>query len=87
MSMMRCGCCDGFSDTDDGEGTFEIKGRDYVSQTCLEDEAHGYLDEDTGDIKPEHLSDSAKRDRALHDKGEAMAAQAEDLWGREGRQL
>ena len=77
--MIRCNCCDDFFDTDGGEGSFEIKGKDYVCQPCLEDESRDYLDEDTGDIRPQHLSEGAKRERALHDKGEAMAALAEDM--------
>lgn len=77
MSMMQCKDCDRFIDTDDGEGCWEIKGKDYVCQICLEDPERDYLEED-GDLKPEHLSETAKRERALHDKGEKMAGQAED---------
>ena len=78
MSMIICNDCGGYCDTDDGGGCWEIKGKDYVCQTCLEDPDHDYLNEDDGDLKPEHLSDMAKQDRAFHDRGEAMAAMAED---------
>lgn len=76
MSMMRCNDCCGYFDTDDGDGCWEIKGKDYVCQSCLEDPVSDYLDD--GDLKPEHLSEDAKRERARRDRGEMMAALAEE---------
>lgn len=74
MSVMQCTACGNFIDTDyDSEGCWEIKGKDYICQTCFEDS--DYLAED-GDVKPELLSDSAKRERAMHDRGKMMAAMA-----------
>lgn len=55
MSMIICTDCGGFCDTDDGEGSFEVKGKEYVCQACLEDPESDYLDEDTGELKA-HLA-------------------------------
>jgi len=76
MSMMRCNCCGNHIDTDfDCEGAWDVvvKGSDkkkaFVCGSCCEE----YLTED------EIFDPDLPAERAMRDKGDAMAAKAEDM--------
>jgi hypothetical protein len=75
MSMLACSYCGDFADTDDGEGLWDVpkvnstKVYEFVCGRCREN----HVTED-GKLDP-----NLEEQRALHDRGEAMAAMAEDM--------
>ena len=75
MSMMRCNCCGNYIDTDynaEGEWDVPVKGsdkkKDFVCGSCCEEflTEDGVFDEDL------------PADRAMRDRGDAIAAMAGD---------
>jgi hypothetical protein len=75
MSILACSYCGDFADTDSGEGHWDVKRvrstriLDFVCGCCVEK----YVNED-GELDP-----NLEEERAMHDKGEALAAMAEDM--------
>lgn len=74
MSMLACSYCGDFADTDDGEGHWDVailgtdRKYEFVCGVCAEK----HINED------EVFDHALPEKSAYHDKGEAMAALAED---------